>query len=338
MKTGILLLNLGTPDAPSTKAVRRYLREFLLDPRVIDLPGLLRRILVYGFILPFRPKYSAEAYQSIWTEDGSPLLQHSIDLSVKLQQELPEQTTVALGMRYGNPSIASAIEKLAHCQRVIVIPLFPQYSSAATGSAMEKAMDVISKKWNIPDIKIISDFYEHPGFINAQAEVIKESLVDQSAPDFYLFSYHGVPERHIAKSENRNKPFCTHDVTCPVITDNNRFCYRAQCYATSRALTKALDLPANKYMTTFQSRLGRTPWIKPYTDEKIKELAKQGVKHLAVACPSFTADCLETIEEIGMRGREDWIAAGGEQFTLLPCVNAHTAWVNGLIQIIKEQS
>lgn len=326
MKKGLLLLNLGTPDAPNVSAVRRYLREFLADNRVIDLPALLRYVLLYLVILPFRPKKAAHAYQAIWTESGSPLLINSQELTKALQKRLDSSYKVALGMRYGNPSINSALSELADCDELIILPLYPQYSSAATGSSIEHTLKLIAKKQTHPSLTIIRDFYQHPGFINAQADLIKPHL---QTHDYVLFSYHGIPERHIINSGCT--AVCSND--CPPPSSINPVCYRSQCYQTSRALAKALDLTADKYSSSFQSRLGRTPWIKPWTDDVLPLLAKQGIKRLAVCCPSFTADCLETMEEIGMRASEQWLACGGEQLTLIPCVNASELWVEGVIDI-----
>lgn len=326
-KTGILLINLGTPDHCDPPSVRRYLKEFLSDPRVIDLPYSLRWLLLHAVILPFRPKKTAEAYQQIWSE-GSPLLKHSEALRDALRKKLGEQYCVALGMRYGNPSIASALEELKDCERLIILPLFPQYSSAATGSALEKTLSLLSQHWNIPEIITVSDFYEDAGFIQAYADVIRDAIAGKKI-DLVLFSYHGLPERHIKKSGCVKS--CVNEA-CPKIDSENRFCYRAQCYATSHALAKSLGLAPEQYAVSFQSRLGRTPWIKPYTDELLVRLIQKGIRHIAVACPSFVADCLETLEEIGIRGKEQWKQLGGETFVLVPCLNGDAGWVEKLMQ------
>lgn len=328
-KKGILLINLGTPDKPDKKSVRRYLREFLNDPRVIDLPFVARWLLLHLIILPFRPKQSAAAYQKIWTDLGSPLLVHGNELKNALALKLGENYEVDLGMRYGNPSIEAAFHKLKNCYEIIILPLFPQYSSAATGSAIEESIKLIAKKWNIPQITIINSFYNHPEFISTYAEIIKENTEN----NFILFSYHGLPERHINKSQCNAK--CDRINSCPKIDENNIFCYRAQCYTTSDLLAKSLNLKKNQYKTSFQSRLGRTPWIKPYTDLILSELIHQGVRNLSVVCPSFIADCLETIEEMGIRAREDWQALGGDNFKLIPCLNSHPSWVTAVTKLIK---
>lgn len=334
-KIGVLLINLGTPDNCDIKSVRRYLKEFLSDPRVIDLPSPARWLLLNAVILPFRPKKSAKAYQKIWLPSGSPLLTNGYALKEALTNQLGENYQVEIGMRYGNPSIATAIENLKHCKRLIILPLFPQYSSAATGSALEKCLSLISKHWNIPQLTVINDFYNHRGFINAYAEIIKCHLEKQEI-DLLLFSYHGLPERHIHKSACAAN--CAHIDSCPIILKHNQYCYRAQCYATSHALANAIGLAPNKYAVSFQSRLGRTPWIKPYTDELFAELRQKNIGNIAIVCPSFVADCLETLEEISIRGKEQWQALGGKTFISIPCLNAEPLWVNALVDMVMTQN
>lgn len=326
MKTGILLINLGTPDSPAVADVRRYLREFLNDPRVIDLPTPLRLILLYAFILPFRPKSSAHAYQAIWTKEGSPLLVNSKALGEQLQAFLGEDFVVAIAMRYGSPSIAEGLSRLQHCDTLKVLPLYPQYSSAASGSSIQKVLELLAPKGIHPSIQIIRDFYQHPAFIRAQAELIAAHKLEF---DFIVFSYHAIPQRQLAKA----CPLLCVD-PCPVM--QNTDCYRAQCYGTTQALVQHLQLPESTYLTAFQSRLGKTPWIKPYIDEALPQLASQGIKKLAICCPSFVADCLETLEEMNIRARQQWLSLGGESFTLIPCVNASTTWVKGLAQLLIE--
>lgn len=328
MKQGLLLINLGTPDAPDTRSVRRYLREFLADRRVIDLPALIRYPLLYGLILPFRPRQSAQAYQAIWKENGSPLLIHSRNLAAKLQSVLGDRCQVALGMRYGNPSIEQALQQLKHCTHITVLPLYPQYSSAATGSSIENVLTLLAQKPVQPSLTIIRDFYNHPRFLAAQAQRIKPYLDDH---DYLLLSFHGVPERHLKASGC--DAICTE--TCPLPVAANQACYRAQCFATGQLLAARLGLPAGYYQVAFQSRLGKTPWIKPYTDEVLTELASQGIKRLAVACPSFVADCLETLEEIGLRAQLQWMKLGGEKLTVIPCLNDNQQWVESLVDICQ---
>lgn len=333
-KTGILLINLGTPDHCDRKSVYRYLTEFLNDPRVIDLPAIFRWILVNVLIVPFRSGKAAKAYKQIWTEAGSPLLVHSKALQIALQHKLGAQYQVALGMRYGNPSIESALATLENCHTIHVIPLFPQYSSAATGSAIEKTLNLISKQWNIPALHVWRDFYDHPAFVLASADLIKQTM-SKHAVDVVLFSYHGLPERHISKSACLAA--CDHEQACPAIEFKNQYCYRAQCYATTRAIAAAVGLTEQQYRVAFQSRLGRTPWIKPYTDLMLPELIQQGVKNIAVVCPSFVADCLETLEEVNIRLREQWRLLGGESFHYVPCPNDHPVWVDGLAGILSSR-
>ncbi|CDZ77500.1 Ferrochelatase [Legionella massiliensis] len=331
MKKGLLLINLGTPDAPYPPAIRRYLAEFLRDKRVIDLPALLRYPLVYGAILPFRPKQTAKAYQEIWTDQGSPLEIHSFNLQRKLQEGLGEQWLVSLGMRYGKPSLQKGLDQLKHCEQLTILPLYPQYSSAATGSALEKILSLIASKTTIPSLNLIRDFYQDPGFIRSQATLIKPEL-DKN--DYLLFSYHGVPERHLKKSGCSK--VCT--VACAPISEANQACYRAQCYSTTLALAQELQLSETKYSMSFQSRLGKTPWIKPYTDEVLAELIDKGIRRLAIACPSFVADCLETLEEIGIRAKQQWLALGGESLSLIPCVNDTDLWVEALCRLVTGKS
>lgn len=334
MKTGVILINLGTPDNCSTPNVRRYLKEFLLDPRVIDLPALIRYLLVYGAILPFRPAKSAKAYKEIWKDGESPLRTYSHQLCDAVQNQLGDNYQVALGMRYGNPSIEHAINQVLPCDKIIALPLFPQYSSAATGSAIEKFLEIIGKKWHIPSIDIIHEFYQSSAFINSYASIINEHMHNKES--FLLLSYHGLPTRHIPKTGC--KETCQGKQACPAIGPTNFSCYRAQCYETSRRLADALSLPHQQFMTSFQSRLGKTPWIEPYTEPTLHELYQKGIRDITIACPAFTADCLETIEEIGMQAKEIWEQLGGTSFTLIPCLNNHPLWVKGLADIIKKKT
>lgn len=336
--SGFLLLNLGTPAASSVPEVRRYLREFLSDPRVLDVNPLSRALLLYGFILPFRPRRSAEAYRSIWTERGSPLLAHGHDLAAKLQVRLGSYWQVQVAMRYGEPSIGAALARFRAraVDRILVFPLFPQYSSAAWGSAIEKLFAEASKLWNVPTLQVVPAYYDHPAFIDAFAAIARGALADFNA-EKVLISFHGLPERQVRKSDESGGAHCLQDESCcSVIVNANRNCYRAQCFATSRALARQLALPADSWGTSFQSRLGRTPWIRPYTDERIRELAKARVRRLAVLCPSFTADCLETLEEIGIRGRQDFLAHGGQELCLVPSLNSSEVWADAVIRITRE--
>lgn len=320
-KKGVLLINLGTPDNCDPKSVRRYLKQFLNDSRVIDLPGLVRWFLVNWLIIPRRYKKSAAAYQQIWLEGGSPLLVNSQATKEALALELGAEYQVELGVRYGNPSIQTAVEKLKACDNLMVLPLFPQYATASTGSAIAEFQNIISKitlkERNMPEIRIQEDFYQHPEFIAAYADVIQKHIannIQDKKFDMLLFSYHGLPERQLDKTR----------------------CYRTQCYVTSDLIANVLGLSQSQYRVSFQSRLGRTPWIKPYTDLILAEFIQQGIKNIAVVCPSFVTDCLETLEEINIRAREQWQLLGGGEFTFIPCLNTEARWIRGLVEMVGE--
>lgn len=337
-RTGVLLMNLGTPASPEPRDVRRYLREFLSDARVLDLPWPARRLLVEAAILPFRPRRSAEAYRKIWTEQGSPLLVHSRALARALAERLGDAYRVELAMRYGEPSLRGALARLlqADVRAVVAVPLFPQYASSASGSALEQLFALAGELWNVPPLRVVAPFYADPGFVAAVRERAAPDL-ERFRPDHVVLSYHGLPERHVRKSDPTGRHCLASEGCCGAIASANRSCYRAQCYATSRALAAALALPADRVTTAFQSRLGRTPWIRPYTDLVLPELAARGVKRLAVLCPSFVADCLETLEEIGLRAREQWRELGGDAFHLVACPNEHPAWVAALAALVRAQ-
>lgn len=329
MKTGLLLINLGTPDAPTFMGVWRYLRQFLSDKRVVSLPAPLRLLLLYGVILPFRVAKTKHAYQAIWTERGSPLRYHGEDLVHKLQQYLGNTYRVVLAMRYGNPSIEQALIDLQYCDRLMVLPLYPQYSSAASGSSLEAVFQSLASQTCIPNLRVMRQFYQAPAYIQAQAQCIAPHI---SGHEMLVFSYHGLPEQQI--QQTGCEPVCKQDCVSSnqdIVRPN---CYRAQCYHTSLLLAQALQLQDSQYTTAFQSRLGRIPWIQPYLDTCLDTLAAQGVKRIAVACPSFVADCLETLEEIGMRMRALWIAAGGEQMTLIPCLNTDEEWCKAIVSFL----
>jgi ferrochelatase len=334
---GYLLLNLGTPDAPTSAAVRRYLREFLSDPRVIDINPVGRKLLLELVILPFRPKKSAAAYAKVWGSDGSPLLTLSRALEVKVREAMGPGQLVELGMRYGRPSIPEAIERLrqAGATRLVVAPLYPQYSSSATGSSLEAVFAELARRHVVTPVAVLPAFYEDPGFISAFAAVGAPVLAREK-PDHVLFSFHGLPERHVKASDHSGSHCLQSAGCCDAIGPANRDCYRAQCHATARALAVRLGLAPGSWSICFQSRLGRTPWIKPYTDVLLDELAKDGKKRLCVFCPAFVADCLETLEEIGIRAREQFVGAGGESLTLVPSLNASPAWVDALVALLRR--
>lgn len=338
-KIGVLLTNLGTPDSPSTSDVRKYLREFLADPRVLDIHPVGRWLLLNVIILPTRPAKSAEAYKKVWTERGSPLLTHGQDLAAGVQSELGPEYHVELTMRYGQPSIASSLQKLAEAdvEQVIVVPLYPQYSSSATGSALEAIHLESAKGWNVPSLATVPPFFDHPDFIKS-VETVARPQLDAFKPDYVVFSYHGLPERQIRASDTTGKHCLVNSDCCDTMRTENRYCYRAQCYATTRALAKALDLKEGDYEVAFQSRLGRTPWISPYTDVRLKLLPKEGKKRIAVLSPAFVADCLETLEEIAIRFKEDYLEAGGEDLLLVTSLNATPDWVRTVADMVRAQN
>ena len=337
--TGVLLVNLGTPDAPRTAEVRRYLAEFLADSRVLDIPTVPRMLLLYGVILPFRPAKSAAAYREVWhAERGSPLLYNGLDLAASVQAVLGDDYQVRLGMRYGNPGIRSALEAFEKdgIDRVVVVPLYPQYASSSTGSTLQRVYELAAERPVPPALVSVRDFYDHAGFLDAQAAVAAEQL-DGFGADHVLFSFHGVPERQIKATDFSDGAHClASDSCCATLTDANRACYRAQCFATARHLAARLELDADAWSVSFQSRLGRTPWIRPYTDEVLVEMAKAGTRRVAVLCPSFVSDCLETLEEIGIRAKEDFVEAGGEDLLRVDCVNSHPKWAEGVARIVLD--
>ncbi|MFP5332662.1 MAG: ferrochelatase [Acidimicrobiia bacterium] len=333
---GVLLLQLGTPDSTEIPDVRKYLREFLSDPRVLDIPAPARWLLLNAVILPFRPKRSAEAYEKVWTDQGSPLIIHTEELATRLQAVLGDGYVVAYGMRYQSPSIASAIERLAQagCRQIVLLPQFPQYASASGGSAVQMALEVIGSRWNVPEVRTVGSFFDHPGFLDAAAEIARP-LLAEFAPDHVVFSYHGLPEKQIRKSDVSGDWCLENSWCCDSMNEKNAFCYRAQCFATTRGLVSRLGLDGDTTSTTFQSRLAGQKWIEPYTDKMLPKLFDAGVRRLAVLTPSFTADCLETIEEIGIRGRKQWEELGGEAFLLVPCVNADDRWVHAVAEMAR---
>ena len=334
---GILLSNLGTPEAPTAAAVRPYLRQFLTDRRVIDIPWLPRQLLVRCVIAPFRSPRSAHAYASVWTPEGSPLMVHSKALLDSVRREVGPAFRVALGMRYGNPSLESALRELtsAGCDEIRLLALYPQNAGATTASTLEETWRIAGRMETPPRIIPLPAFPTHPGFIEAQAELLRAALSHGPADETHvLFSYHGLPERQIRRADPTGN-HCLGDAgCCDSLVEVNRHCYRAQCFATTRALTQALNLDPARCQTTFQSRLGRIPWIVPATDATIAGLASKGVRHLVVATPSFVTDCLETLEEVGMGLRTSFLASGGEYFALAPCVNSSPTWVRAVCDLV----
>lgn len=333
-KEAILLINLGTPDAPTPGKVGTYLTQFLNDKRVIDINPIGRFLLVNCIIVPFRRFKSSKLYQAIWTKDGSPLLLHSIDLKNKLQHEVPADVHVELAMRYQTPSIKNALENLRKLrpEKIHIVPLYPQYASSSTGSTLEEVLNRI-KSWEvIPNLNVISKFYDHPRFLEALISEAKN--YDVKNYDHVLFSYHGLPERQILKgSAHYGNNTCKMGECCNKITANNRFCYRANSMETTRQLVKALNIPEGKYTSAFQSRLD-DKWLKPYSDKVVAELAQKGAKNILVFSPAFVADCLETIYEIGTEYQEIFHENGGEKVTLVKSLNSSDAWVKAVKEIV----
>jgi ferrochelatase len=330
-------LNVGTPDAPETGPVRRYLRQFLSDPRVLDIHPVGRFLLLNVAILPFRPAKSARAYKKVWLPEGSPLKVHALALAAAIGQRLGPHVPVQAAMAYGNPSIPFALQQLRdqHVDRVVAVPLYPQYAASSTGAAMEATFREMSKLWAVPAISSVGPFWNRPEFLDSFAGVARPVL-DAFRPDHVLFSFHGLPERHMRKADDSGSHCLKRADCCATITAVNRNCYRAQCFATARLLSERLEIPDDRRTVSFQSRLGRTPWIQPYTDQVLPKLASQGFKRVAVLCPAFVADCLETLEEIGIRARDDFRSAGGEDLALIPSLNSHPDWVDGLARIVSE--
>ncbi len=328
----VVLVNLGTPDSYSVADVRKYLREFLMDGRVIDLPLIPRWMLVNLYIAPFRAPKSAKVYKSVWLENGSPLKVYGLELQKIMQQKLGPDVQVELAMRYQSPSMDDAFARLKKLQlkEILVVPLFPQYASASTGSVLDKAMEITQKWQLIPELKMISYFFDKPEFIDAWKAVAQPQM--NKNYDHFLFSYHGLPERQIRKGDPFNH--CLKEGCCDSWGEKNRNCYRAQCFETTRKLAASLDIPTEKYTVSFQSRLGNDPWIKPYSDFVIKDMPKEGKNSVLAFSPSFVADCLETTEEVGEEYRELFEDAGGHEWQLVESLNVHDAWTEGLHKLI----
>lgn len=319
MSTGILLAQLGTPDAPTPAAVRTYLREFLADPRVIDLPRWLWLPILHGPILAFRPRRSAALYRRIWTPDGSPLLVYTRRLGELLQQRLGAAMPVEVGMRYGNPSLSHALERLAErgAKRILVAPLFPQFSHTTVSSVMDGVAQALRARTQpfLPELRTLPSYCDEPGYIAALATRAREVIAQHGEPDSWIFSFHGIPQRYVRKGD----------------------CYPQQCAATARALAGALALPDDRWRQTYQSRFGPESWLAPYTDEVLAGLARQGVRTVYAVCPGFAADCLETIDEIAEVSAHRFCEAGGSLLRLVPCLNDHPAWADALEQLVRRE-
>ncbi len=319
-KIGVLITNLGTPEAPTTSALRKYLAQFLSDPRVVEVPRLLWKCILHGVILRIRPRRSAAAYQTVWTEEGSPLMvytqQQYEGLSQSLKKKYGEHVVVKFAMRYGQPSIAQSIEAMQQdgVRQLLVLPLYPQYSAATTASTFDALADDFTQRRWLPDLRFISHYHDYPPYIEALAKSVEAHWETHGRADKLLMSYHGVPLRYLKNGDP----------------------YHCECYKTSRLLAERLGLSKDAYMTTFQSRFGREEWLKPYTDHTLKAFPEQGVKSVQVVCPGFSADCLETIEEIGEENREYFMAAGGERYEYIPALNASESHIDVLTQLVER--
>ena len=335
-KTGVLLINLGTPDAPRTPEVRRYLAQFLDDPYVLDINPIGRWLLLNLIILRTRPAKSAEAYAKIWDERGSPLRYHSEDLTRSVGAAL-EGVEVELAMRYGQPSIAAGVAALAKrgCERLVALPLYPQYALSSTQTAIDDLEAALPGHFAREQVEIVEPFYDHPGYIEAFVEVGRPVL-DDLQPDHVVFSFHGLPNRHVRKTDPTGAHCLARPDCCDRLVDANRKCYRAQSLHTARTLAAGLGLEKDAWTMTFQSRLTKD-WLTPFTDIVLPELARAGKKRVAVFCPAFVADCLETLEEIGMRADEDFRAAGGEALRLVPSLNSTPRWVETVVDLVKPR-
>ncbi|MCE3076756.1 ferrochelatase [Chryseobacterium gwangjuense] len=331
---GILLVNLGSPKSTEVNDVKEYLDEFLMDERVIDYRWIFRALLVRGIILKTRPAKSAEAYKTVWTDQGSPL----IVITEKIQQKLQKlvDVPVEIGMRYAEPSIETGIRKLTEkgVSEIVLFPLYPQYAMSTTETVIEKAEEVRKKLF--PDVKInyIQPFYDRDIYVNCLAESIKEKLPENF--DALQFSYHGVPERHIYKTDP-TKTCNLNDCCSRESNPSHKFCYRHQCFTTTNLVIEKLNLPKEKTIVSFQSRLGKDKWIEPYTDETLETIPGKGVKNLAIVCPAFVSDCLETLEEISVEGKEQFLHGGGENFHYIPCLNDEDRWIEVVKTLCEEK-
>ena len=319
-RTGILLVNLGTPDAPTAKAVRPYLKEFLSDPRVVEIPKPIWWLILNGIILNVRPKKSAAKYATIWTDEGSPLRVHTDKQAKLLQGYLGERTKAPLvvdyAMRYGNPSIPSVLRKLKeqNCQRILVVPMYPQYAASSTATAFDVVFDVLRHMRNTPALRTIRNYHDYPGYIKALAKNINDYWMKNGRPDKLVMSFHGVPRYTLEKGDP----------------------YHCECQKTSRLLAQQLGLKTEQYTLSFQSRFGKAEWIKPYTTATLQELGKQKTRRVDVVCPGFVADCLETLEEIAQEGKEDFQHAGGGEYHYIPCLNEQNDWMHALTDLVME--
>lgn len=335
-KKGVLLVNLGTPDDPSRSAVYKYLKQFLLDPRVIDIPAIKRNLLVRGIIAPFRSGSSSKIYKQLWTEEGSPIKIFGYKVKELLQEKLGQGYQVELGMRYQNPSLKSALDKLLddNVDEIIVFPMFPQYASASTGSVHEEVMKLLAKEQVIPPVKLINSYYDNPSVIKVFADNARKFNLDDY--DHFVFSFHGIPERQMKKAD-RSKSHCLKTKNCcDSICEENKFCYSAQCHKTAHLIAEELGLEKHMYTISYQSRLGKDPWMQPYTDKILEHrVSELNEKKILVFSPAFVADCLETTIEIGVEYKEDFIKSGGEKLDLVESLNDNPLWISAIAEIVK---
>ncbi|MDH5559970.1 MAG: ferrochelatase [Deltaproteobacteria bacterium] len=336
-KKGVLLINLGSPQSPDADSIREFLDEFLMDPLVLDIPFLMRWFLVKRIILPKRPQAIKEKYEKIWDQQGSPLMSHSINLSIGVQKQLSEDYLVLLAMRYGNPSIKTALLEFQKqkIDRVLILPLFPQYAGATTGSVLRKVNKDAKKIKLRSSLKMIKYFYDRSGFSTLWADKLKAAA--DFKPEHVLFSFHGLPESQIKKADRLRNGCLVNPSCCDLQSEENRLCYRYQSFQTTRNIAEEMGFGPSEYSTAFQSRMGKDKWIEPYTDETISQLAKKGIKRLMVLCPSFVADCLETLEEIQIQESENFRKNGGEKLKLVLSLNSDQNWVDWLSQIIRDE-
>ena len=320
--TGVLLVNLGTPDQPTTAAVRRYLAEFLWDRRIVEIPRLIWWLILHGIILRLRPRQSAERYKGVWTEDGSPLLaigrRQLAALETRLEQQCPGPVKLALGMRYGNPSIASALRELqaADARRLLVLPLYPQYAASTVASTFDKVTEELARWRWLPEWRMITHYHDQPDYIAALAASIRDAWQEQPPAEKLLFSFHGVPKRSLLAGDP----------------------YHCECHKTARLVAEALELPSDRWAVSFQSRFGRAEWLQPYTSELLKDWARQGISSVDVICPGFSADCLETLEEITDENRTFYLEAGGKQFRYIPALNDRDDHIEALHNLILHHT
>src|SRR5690348_1496267 len=333
---GILLMNLGSPGSTAVKDLRAYLDEFLMDKRVIDKPWLLRALLVKGIIVPFRAPKSAEAYKTVWTDEGSPLIVITRQLQNALQKKINKP--VAIAMRYGNPSPEEGFDELlqkdASITEVIAVPLYPHYAMSSYETAVEYAKEIYQKKKYSFKLTFVPPFYDDAAYLHALAENIRPFL--DASWDHILFSYHGVPARHLIKSDITGNHCLQSPDCCEVASPAHAYCYRHQAIFTTKRVTEILNIPETKYSISFQSRLGKG-WLTPFTDVRLQQMPSEGIKKLIIICPAFVSDCLETLEEIAIRGKESFMQAGGESYRMIPCLNSNELWVEALAQLVSCQ-